>query len=85
MAFISGLPKTSKEYTIIWVIIDRLTKSVHFISGKAAYTVDKWAKLYLEQIVRLQGISISIVSDRDARFTSSFWKSLQKAMGPNSD
>ena len=81
MDFISGFPKTSKGYIVIWVIIDRLTKSAHFIPGKATYTVDKWAKLYMEQIVRLHGIPVSIVSDRDARFTSHFWKSLQKAMG----
>ena len=81
MDFISGFPKTSKGYTVIWVIIDRMTKPPYFIPGKATYTVDKWAKLYLEQIVRLHGILVSIVLDTDARFTSHFWKSLQKAMG----
>ena len=53
----------------------------HFIPGKTTYRVDRWAQLYIREIVRLHGVPVSIVSDRDTRFTSQFWKSLQKALG----
>ncbi|KAJ4717071.1 Retrotransposon protein, putative, Ty3-gypsy subclass [Melia azedarach] len=81
MDFVVGLPKTQKGYNAIWVIVDRLTKSAHFIPVNTAYSMDKYAKLYMDEIVRLHGIPVSIVSDRDPRFTSIFWKSLHKAMG----
>ena len=73
--FIVGLPKTLKGYTIIWVIVDRLTKSAHFLPGKATYTVDNWAQLYVEEM-RLHGVPVSIVSDRDSHFTSTFLRGL---------
>ena len=85
MDFISGLPKTLKGFTVILVVIDRLTKSAHFVPGKSTYTASKWAELYLTEIVRLHGVPVSIVSDRDARFTSKFWKGLQTAMGTRLD
>ncbi|KAA0048090.1 hypothetical protein E6C27_scaffold385G001650 [Cucumis melo var. makuwa] len=66
---------------VIWVVVDRLTKSAHFILGKSTYTASKWTQLYMSKIVRLHGVPVSIVSDRDARFTSKFWKGLQAAMG----
>ena len=56
MDFIVGLPKTPKGYTVIWVVVDRLTKSAHFLPGKATYTVDNWAQLYVKEIVRLHGV-----------------------------
>ncbi|TYK23808.1 ty3-gypsy retrotransposon protein [Cucumis melo var. makuwa] len=59
----------------------RLTKSAHFIPGKSTYTASKWAQLYMSEIVRLHEVPVSIISDRDARFTSKFWKGLQAAMG----
>ncbi|TYK22885.1 hypothetical protein E5676_scaffold334G00240 [Cucumis melo var. makuwa] len=58
----------------------KLTKSTHFIPGKSTYAASKWAQLYLTEIVRLHGVPVSIVSDRDARLTSKFWKRLQAAM-----
>ena len=85
MDFITGLPRTVKGFTVIWVVVDRLTKSAHFIPGKATYTVEKWAELYLQEIVRLHGIPVSIVSDRDPRFTSTFWRSLHKSLGTKLD
>ncbi|KAA0061408.1 pol protein [Cucumis melo var. makuwa] len=85
MDFITGLTKTLKGYTIIWVVVDRLTKSAHFVPGKSTYTSNKWGQLYMMEIVRLHGIPISIVSDRDARFTSKFWKGLQLALGTRLD
>ncbi|TYK26678.1 pol protein [Cucumis melo var. makuwa] len=74
------LPRTLKGYTVIWVIVDRLTKSAHFMLGKSTYTASKWGQLYMTEIVRLRGVPVSIVSDRDARFTSKFWKGLQLAL-----
>ncbi|TYK27130.1 pol protein [Cucumis melo var. makuwa] len=85
MDFITGLPRTLRGFTVIWVVVDRLTKSAHFVPGKSAYTASKWAQLYMSEIVRLHGVPVSIVSDRDARFTSKFWKGLQTAMGTRLD
>ena len=81
MDFVSGLPKTKQGFNVIWVIVDRLTKTTHFIPGKSTYRVDRWAQLYIKEIVRLHGVPMSIVSDRDTRFTSQFWRSVQKALG----
>ncbi|KAL0551316.1 hypothetical protein IC582_010402 [Cucumis melo] len=85
MDFITGLPRTLRGFTVIWVVVDRLTKSAHFVPGKSTYTASKWAQLYMSEIVRLHGVPLSIVSDRDARFTSKFWKGLQTAMGTRLD
>ncbi|KAA0060217.1 ty3-gypsy retrotransposon protein [Cucumis melo var. makuwa] len=85
MDFITGLPRTLRGFTVIWVVVDRLTKSTHFIPGKSTYTASKWAQLYMSEIVRLHGVPVSIVSNRDGRFTSKFWKGLQAAMGTRLD
>ncbi|KAL0551646.1 hypothetical protein IC582_010735 [Cucumis melo] len=85
MDFITGLPRTLRGFTVIWVVVDRLTKSAHFVPGKSTYIVGKWAQLYMSEIVRLHGVPVSIVSDIDARFTSKFWKGLQTAMGTRLD
>ncbi|KAL0539443.1 hypothetical protein IC582_023655 [Cucumis melo] len=85
MDFITGLPKTLKGYTVIWVVVDRLTKSAHFVPGKSTYTASKWGQLYMTEIVRLDGVPVSIISDRDTRFTSKFWKGLQLALGTRLD
>ncbi|KAA0032467.1 pol protein [Cucumis melo var. makuwa] len=85
MDFITGLPRTLRGFTVIWVVVDRLTKSAHFVPGKSTYTASKWAQLYMSEIVRLHGVSVSIAFDRDARFTSKFWKGLQTAMGTRLD
>ena len=76
MDFVSGLPKTVKGNDSIWVIVDRLTKSAHFLPMKINHSMQKLAEMYIEEIVRLHGIPSSIVSDRDPRFTSRFWKSV---------
>jgi hypothetical protein len=81
MDFVSGLPRTKKGYDSIWVIVDRLTKSAHFIPVKTTYKTPKFAELFIEQIVKLHGVPLSIVSDRDPKFTSRFWKAFQEAMG----
>ena len=81
MDFVSGLPQTQSVHDSIWVIIDRLTKLAHFLPIKKTSTMEKLAKLYVKDIVRLHGAPVTIVSDRDPRFTSRFWPSLQNAMG----
>jgi len=65
----------------IWVIVDRLTKSAHFLPMKVGQPVSKLVQLYINEIIRLHGTAVSIVSDRDPRFTSRFWESLQKCLG----
>ena len=81
MDFIIGLPRTLHWYNSIWVIVDRLTKSAHFLPVKDRYTVDKYAELYLTKNFCLHGVPQSIVSDRGPQFTARFWKSLHDAMG----
>ncbi|TYK11718.1 pol protein [Cucumis melo var. makuwa] len=85
MDFITRLSRTLKGYTVIWIVVDRLTKSAHFVPGKSTYTASKWGQLYMTEIVRLHVVPVSIVSDRDARFTSKFWKGLQLALGTRLD
>ncbi|KAG8503904.1 hypothetical protein CXB51_001877 [Gossypium anomalum] len=81
MDFVTGLPLTLKKKDAIWVVIDKLTKSAHFIPIRMDYSLDKLAELYISEIVRLHGVPLSIISDRDPRFTSRFWKKLQEALG----
>jgi len=80
MDFVGTLPKTVKGFDSIWVIVDRLTKSAHFVPMKTGMSVERLAEIYIDQVVRLHGIPSSIVSDRDPRFTSKFWESLQTAL-----
>ncbi|GKC16757.1 putative reverse transcriptase domain-containing protein [Tanacetum coccineum] len=82
MDFITKLPKSSQGFDTIWVIVDRLTKSVHFLPIRENDSLDKLARLYLNRIVARQEIPISIICDRDGRFTSNFWRSFQKALEP---
>ena len=70
MDFVTGLPKTQRGHDTIWVIVDRLTKSAHFIATNNTYPLERYARLYVDEIVRLHGAPMSIVSDRDPRFTS---------------
>ncbi|KAG8492234.1 hypothetical protein CXB51_009908 [Gossypium anomalum] len=81
MDFVSGLPLSLRKKDSIWVVVYRLTKLAHFILVQSDFSLDKLAKLYISDIVRLHGIPLSIMSDRDPRFTSRFWKSLQDALG----
>jgi len=70
MDFIVGLPRTRKCNDSMWVIVDRLTKSAHFLSVKTNYTVDVLGRFYVREIVKLHGVAVSIVSDRGSSFTS---------------
>ena len=81
MDFVMGLPKSAQGYETIWVIVDRLTKTTHFLPVGQTDTLDSLSRRYVREIVRLHGVPISIVSDRDPRFTSRFWQSLQAALG----
>ncbi|GJT77392.1 putative reverse transcriptase domain-containing protein [Tanacetum coccineum] len=83
MDFIMGLPRTPSGYDSIWVIVDRLTKSAHFLPMKKTDSMENLTQLYLKEIVCRHGVSVSIISDRDSRFASGFWRSLQKALGTN--
>nr|GEU54833.1 putative reverse transcriptase domain-containing protein [Tanacetum cinerariifolium] len=81
MDFITKLPKSSQGFDTIWVIVDRLTKSAHFLPIRENDPLDKLARLYLNRIVARHGIPVSIICDRDGRFTSNLWRSFQKALG----
>ena len=81
MDFVVGLPRTQTGFDRVWVIVDRLTKTSHFLPFKIRWSVFKLAELFISEIVRLHGVSISIVSDRDLRFTSHFWHNFQEALG----
>ena len=81
MDFMVGLPRSQQNHDAIWVIVDRLTKLAHFITYNMTYLVEKLRWMYLQQIVPLHGVPVTIVSDRDFWFTAEFWDSLQKALG----
>ncbi|KAI3712190.1 hypothetical protein L1987_70740 [Smallanthus sonchifolius] len=81
MDFITKLPRTSSGYDSIWVIIERLTKSAYFLPIREDYRVEKLARIYIDEIASRNGVPLDIISDRDTRFTSRFWQSLQTAFG----
>nr|GEV17337.1 reverse transcriptase domain-containing protein [Tanacetum cinerariifolium]GEV65264.1 reverse transcriptase domain-containing protein [Tanacetum cinerariifolium] len=80
MDFVTKLPKTSSGYDTIWVIVDRLTKSAHFLPMKETDLMERLMILYLKEVVSRHGMLVFIISDRDSRFTLHFWQSLQKAL-----
>src|ERR1044072_519749 len=81
MDFVIALPRTLRKHDSIWVIVDRLTKSAHFIPVKTTYTVQKYSEAYVAEIVRLHGVPSSIISDRDPKFTSHFLASFTRSVG----
>ena len=76
-----GFPNTIRGHDSIWVIVDRLTKLAHFIPIKISFPVSKLAEIYTSVIVKLHGIPLCIVTDRDLRFTSDFWKIFSRGAG----
>ena len=78
MDFIIGLPRTRRQHDSIWVIVDRMTKSSSFLSLKTTDSVEDYAKLYINEIWRLHGVPLSIISDIGRQFTSHVWNSFQK-------
>ena len=81
MDFIVGLPKTSKGYDSIWVIVGRFTKSAHFLPVKTIYRAQHYAELYISRILSLHGVPRTIISDRGAQFVARFWEQFHSALG----
>ena len=79
--FVTHFPRIPQGHDAVWVIVNQLTKSAHFLAVRMTFTLERFCRLYIREIVRLHGVLVSIVSDRDPRFTAHFWKSFQKAMG----
>ena len=75
MDFVTHLPRTSWKHDAVWVIMDRLTKSTHFLAVWMTFTLEEFRRLYIREIVRLHRVPVSIVSDQDPRFTAQLWKS----------
>ncbi|GJZ74906.1 putative reverse transcriptase domain-containing protein [Tanacetum coccineum] len=85
MDFVTNLPKTEGGQDMIWVIVDRLTKSAHFLPAKENDSMEKLTRQYVKEVVSRHGVPVSIISDRDGRFVSQFWQSLQEAFGTQLD
>ena len=80
MDFVTYLPKTSRGLDAVWVIVDRLTKSTHFLAMRMTFTLEAFCRLYKREIVWLHGVPV-FVSDQDPKFTTHFWESFQPAIG----
>ena len=81
MDFVTHLPRTPRRHDAVWVVVDRLTKSAHFLLVRMTFTLEEFCRLYIREIVRLYGVPVFIVSDRDPRFMAHFRKSFQKFVG----
>jgi len=81
MDFVVGLPKKAKSFDSIWVIVDRLTKTAHFLPMKKLYPASTYAKIYFDCILSLHGVPKTIVSDRGTQFVFQFWKCLHESLG----
>ncbi|KAI3776235.1 hypothetical protein L1987_46008 [Smallanthus sonchifolius] len=81
MDFITKLPRTAKGHDTIWEIVDRLTKSAHFLPIRETFSSERLAEVFINEVVARHGMPLTIVSDRDTRFTSRFWKRFHEAMG----
>jgi len=81
MDFITSMPRSHRKFDFIWVIVDTLTKSAHFLPVRATYTTEDYAKLYIKEIVRLHRVPVSIISDHRAQLTAHFWRSFQRGLG----
>ena len=83
MDFIVGLPNTAQKHDSIWVIVDRLIKTAHFIPVYTTYIAKRYAEIYIDRIVCLHGVPKTIISDRGAQFVARFWEQLQESLGTN--
>ena len=81
MDFVTHLPRTPRRHDAVWVIVDRLTKSTHFLAVQMTFTLKEFYRLCIQEIVWLHGVPVFIVSDQDPRFMAHFWESFQRAMG----
>lgn len=73
MEFVTGLPRTGSSHNVIWVIVDRMTKLANFLAVKTTDSVNKLVGLYIQEIVKLYSIPVSVASNRDPHFTFQFW------------
>ncbi|GJX69143.1 reverse transcriptase domain-containing protein [Tanacetum coccineum] len=85
MDFIMKLPRSKRGHDTIWVVVDRLTNSAHFLAIREDYSIEELERLYIDEIVARHGVPVLIISDQDGRFTSRFWQTLQKALGTRLD
>ena len=83
MDFITELPMIWRQHDSIMVVVDKLTKATHFIPIKSTHKIDDIAKIFMKEISKLHGLPKAIVSDRDVKFTSNFWKGLFADLGTN--
>nr|GFD37832.1 putative reverse transcriptase domain-containing protein [Tanacetum cinerariifolium] len=81
MDLVKKLPRSSGGYDAIWDIVDRLTKSAHFLPIREDYKTEKLARFYINEIVARHGVPVSIISDSDGRFASHMWQALQEVLG----
>jgi len=81
MNFIVGLPWTQRKFDVVWVILDRLTKSAHFILVVVSYSFERLAKIYIREIVHLHGVPVFIISGQGTQFTSHFLRAVQCELG----
>ena len=77
MNFVTHLPRTSRVHDAVWAIMDQLTKSAHFLAVRMTLTLVEFYKLYVQEIFRLHGVPVSIVSYQDPKLTAHFWESFQ--------
>ena len=85
MDFVTHLSRTLKSHVAVWVIVDRLTKTTHFLVMGMTFTLEEFCRLYIREIVRLHGVPLSIVSDRDPRFTAHFFGEFPTGYGDTVD
>ena len=78
MDFMVGLLVIGRKHDSVWVVVDQLTKSAHFLPMRTDYSLDKLAELYIKEIVRLQEILVPIISDRDLMITLRFWENCKR-------
>ncbi|KAJ9553882.1 LOW QUALITY PROTEIN: hypothetical protein OSB04_017927 [Centaurea solstitialis] len=81
MDLVTGLPRTVRKHDAIWVVVDRLTKSAHFIAIREASSSEVLADIYVREIVARHGVPVTVISDRDVRFTSRFWSRFHEELG----
>jgi hypothetical protein len=79
--FIMGLPMTASKFDSIWVIVDRLSKSVHFIPVNTTYRVEKYAEIYITWVLCLHGVPKTIIFDQGSEFVALFWEQLHMSLG----
>ena len=80
MDFIVGLPRSSMQHDTIWVILDRIKKSTHFLLIKTTHSTEDYANLYIQEVVRIHGVRDTIILDRGAQFSTLFWKYFHKGL-----